>query len=110
MKKTEKFAGRDIIGGSVELEKEGDELGSDHERYCEIYRELADIIGETAVIKLWKRYGGLSVTFPQRLYSREYIREYIRQKMETEKVSQIARNVDLSERRVRQIIRELKEE
>ena len=67
--------------------------------YSEVYREMAELIGEAAVIKLWRSYSGLTVTFPRQLYSREYIREYIRGNMGVLKPSEIARNVGMTERR-----------
>ena len=72
-------------------------MGSHPERYSELYKELAGLIGDSAVRKLWQEYGGLTITFPKRLYSKEYTRQ----------LTQIAKECQLSERRVRQIIKEL---
>lgn len=80
------------------------------ENYAELYRELADLLGDAAVRKLWRNYGGLTVTFPIRLYSREFTRQYIHDNMDLLKPSEMAREVSLSERRVRQIIREIRGE
>ena len=92
----------------IELAAEGDDRNmADHFRYyCETYRELAELIGEAAVIKIWRNYSGLTITFPRQLYSRDYIREYIRNNAGVLKPAEIARNVGLTERRVRQIIHE----
>ena len=78
--------------------------------YSEVYRELAELIGEAAVIKIWRSYSGLTVTFPRQLYSREFIRSYIRENTGILKPAEIARNVGMTERRVRQIIHDQKEE
>ncbi|MGI6052678.1 MAG: Mor transcription activator family protein [Bilifractor sp.] len=85
-------------------------MSGDPNRYSEIYRELASLIGESAVTKIWKNFAGITVTFPKRLYSSEYTRQYIRQNMGKEKASDIARKLNLSERRVRQIMKEIREE
>ena len=82
-------------------------VGSHPERYSELYKELAGLIGDSAVRKLWQAYGGLTITFPKRLYSKEYTRQFIHDNMDTMKPTQIARECQLSDRRVRQIIREL---
>ena len=84
-------------------------MSQDSEKYSEAYRELAELLVDTAVLKLWRRYSGLNVIFPKKLYSREYTRKFIETNMGVIKPSEMARMVDLSERRVRQIIKEIKE-
>lgn len=82
----------------------------DPEQYCEVYKELAEMVGDANVRRIWKRYSGLSVTFPQRLYSREYTRKFIADNRDSMKPKDIARAVGLSERRVRQVIHEIRSE
>lgn len=94
----------------VELEQEvADVEKGDSENYCEVYKELAEIVGDAATRKIWKYYAGLSVDFPQRLYSKEYIEQVIAENMDSMRISDLARLVGLSERRVRQIVRKIKE-
>ena len=93
----------------VECISEGDYMNSKYECYSDIYRELCQIVGEQNMKKIYAQFRGISVQFPQRLYSKEYIRDFIKDHMEIEKASEIARQVTLSERRVRQIIKEIKE-
>ena len=76
-------------------------------QFSGIYQELADLLGEAAVRQIWKQYGGSTVTFPMRLYSRESVRRYIAEHREGMRPAEIGRRVGLSERRVRQILREL---
>lgn len=83
-------------------------MESNSERYAELYKELAGLIGDAAVRKLWKAYGGVTVTFPTRLYSREYTRQFVRENMSCMTPSDMARELRLSERRIRQIIREVR--
>ena len=77
-------------------------------RYAGIYGELAEILGDAAVNKIWKQFSGTNVTFPQRLYSKEYTREFIKDNWGDMSASEIARTVGLSERRVRQIASDIK--
>lgn len=94
----------------VELEQEVADVGKgDSENYCDVYKEMAEIVGDAATKKIWKYYAGMSVDFPQRLYSKEYIEQVISENMETMRISDIARMVGLSERRVRQIVKKIKE-
>ncbi len=85
-------------------QKMKDETGS----YQGIYQELGDLVGVSAAKKIWSQYKGQTISFPQNLYSREAVRAYIRDNMGEKKVSEIARNVGLSERRVRQIMKEIR--
>lgn len=85
-------------------------INSNPDRYSGVYKEMADLLGDAAAIKIWKRFSGLNISFPQRLYSKEFTRQFIEENMETMRPHDIARNVNPSERRVRQIINEIKNE
>ena len=83
-------------------------MSKNPEQYSEVYRGLAELIGDAAVRKIWKNYADMTVTFPMQLYSRDYIRRFIADNAGKKKPSEIARIIGLSERRVRQILQELK--
>ncbi len=85
-------------------------MKSNPERYAGVYRELADILGDAAVNKIWRHFSGMNVTFPQRLFSKEYTKEFIREHRGDMSASEMARVVGLSERRVRQIASDIKED
>ncbi len=85
-------------------------INSNPDRYSGVYKEMADLLGDAAAVKIWKRFSGLNISFPQRLYSKEFTRQFIEENMGTMRPHDIARNVNLSERRVRQIINEIKNE
>ena len=95
---------------SVELNTEVMEVSNNAENYCEIYRELAELIGENNSKKIWNYYRGLSIQFPQRLYSKEYTKKYIKENIDNMKLKDIAKHLNLTERRVRQIAKETKED
>ncbi len=96
---------------SVEYWREDktDSMSHNSEQYGGIYRELADLLGDAAVAKIWKNYKGLTVTFPMHLLSKEQIRQYIEENMSVCKPAEIGKTVGLSERRVRKIIHDIKE-
>ncbi len=85
-------------------------INSNPKRYSGVYKEMAELLGDAAAIKIWKRFSGLNISFPQRLYSKEYTKQFIMENMKTMSSHDLARNVNLSERRVRQIINEIKKE
>ncbi|MCR4896483.1 MAG: hypothetical protein K5891_06865 [Lachnospiraceae bacterium] len=80
------------------------------EQYCGVYREMAEFLPDATIRKIWEHMGGLDVSFPKSLYSRDYIYSYIRKNMDTKKPGEIAKTVNLSERRVRQLIQEFRKE
>ncbi|WP_408069501.1 Mor transcription activator family protein [Butyrivibrio sp. JL13D10] len=89
-------------------EEEVIDINSNPKRYSGVYKELAELIGDAATLKVWKRFSGLNITFPQKLYSKEYRKEYIRENMQVAKPAEMAKLLGLSERRVRQIMEEIK--
>lgn len=79
------------------------------EGYNRVYQELASVLkNERQLHAVWEHYAGVSVSFPKSLYSRAYIRKLIEEAMGREKPASIARRIGLTERRVRQIIREIR--
>lgn len=110
MKSTEHYTSDIFKNDSLQLniDEEVIEINSNPERYSGIYKELAELLGDNATIKIWKRFSGLNITFPQKLYSKEYRKEYIKEKMHKMKPAEMAKELGLSERRVRQIIVEIK--
>ena len=112
MKKVGKSANGSFRWHSVTLntEAEDEDMKRDAGKYGNVYRELLNILGsDAAVRKIWKAFAGTTVNFPKRLYARDYMLEYIREHMYDMKPSEIAKEMDLTERRVRQIMREIKE-
>lgn len=79
------------------------------DRYSEFYREIYRIVDNPEITEaLWEAFRGLTLSFPRRLYSKEYIYAYISENYGKEKVQVIARHLDMSERRIRQIASEIK--
>ena len=112
VKKTQKLSNDDFFRLPVELRSEGDgaEMGNDFTQYNEIYREMADLLGNAAALKIWNRYSGLTISFPRQLYSKEYVRRYVEENEGILKPAEMAREVGLTERRIRQIIRDIRVE
>ena len=95
----------------TDLSIEGQDMKQIPEGYNRVYQELAGVLkNERQVYAMWEHYGGVSVTFPKSLYSREYTRKLIEKAMGKEKPASLARRTGLTERRVRQIIREIRME
>ena len=83
------------------------EINSNPDRYSGVYKELAELLGDTATLKIWKRFSGLNITFPQKLYSKEFRKEFIKENMDLMRPQEMAKALGLTERRIRQIITEI---
>jgi len=95
----------------TDLDREVQDVKEIPKGYNRVYQELAGVLkNERQVYAMWEHYGGVSVTFPKSLYSREYTRKLIEEAMRKEKPASLARRTGLTERRVRQIIREIRME
>ena len=95
----------------VEYKKGGGIILTDNAKnYCEIYEDLADILKDvTEVEKIYNRYRGLTITFPKKLYNKEFVLQYISENYGKESLQEIARDLDLSERRVKQLLKEVRD-
>lgn len=111
MKSTRKITKGNFKSENLQLNEEVIEgVNSNPNLYGGIYKELAELLGDAATIKIWKRFSGLNVTFPQKLYSKEYTKAFIKENMNSLKAAEMSRAMGLSERRIRQIITEIKHE
>lgn len=82
-------------------------MSSDPEGFNVIYQGFAELLGEKAALKIWKNYAGLTVTFPKKLYTNEYTRKFVREHKGSMTTREIAKALNLTERRIRQIIQEI---
>ena len=93
---------------SVKLNTEEVDMSVNKEKYSQLYKELSELIGDAATLKLWENYQGLNISFPKKLYSNEYVRNFVAENKGKMSTKDIAKSVGLSERRVRQILKEEK--
>lgn len=105
---TGKFTTDDFQNDSLELGQEEEAVSVDLDYYFDIYKELAELIGVQNTKKIWNRYRGLTVQFPQRMYSQTYTKDFIRKHMDSMTIKEMAVQLSLTDRRVRQIIKELR--
>ncbi len=88
---------------TIEYCEEVIDINSNPERYSGVYKDLAELVGDAATLKIWKNFSGLNITFPQKLYSIEFRKEFIMENMEIMKPYEMAKMLGISERRVREI-------
>lgn len=104
-----KFTADNFQDIQVQYKSEGDEMKRDFDCYCDVYRELCQLVGEHNMKKIYERYQGITIQFPRKLYSKEYTREYITKNKDKLRPKELALKLNISERRVRQITKELNE-
>lgn len=109
MKTAEDIFKKEQLELETEKCEEVNTLKGNSKQYAGVYGELAEILSDVQVLKIWKRFSGVNVTFPQRLYSKEYTNAFIKENWGEMSAAEIARAVGLSERRVRQIAKEIRE-
>lgn len=101
---------KDSVQLNIDVPEEEKEVKSNPENYSGIYREIAELLGDAATQKIWKRFAGLNINFPQKLYSVEFRKDFIRENMDEMRPSELSRALGLTERRIRQIIMEIRSE
>ena len=78
-------------------------------KYAGIYRELAELIGEDNMKKVYDRYRGGKVEFPKRIYSKEYVMSMLKKYEGKKSVSEMAQEFDYSERYIRKLMAEMRD-
>lgn len=78
------------------------------ENFREVYREIARQTSVETVKVIHKLFSGQQISFPKKLYCTEYVNECIKNEFNGRNIRELARQFDISERRVRQILHESK--
>jgi Mor family transcriptional regulator len=71
-----------------------------------VYKEVAETVGVDNAYKLYRHFRGLQMLFPLKFYSNEYIARQVCTEYDGKNVRDIARKYGYSESRVRQILRD----
>lgn len=69
-----------------------------------IYEDMCENLGQEIVRDIYNYYKGQQITFPMRLYSKEYVIKYISDKYDGKNIKQLARELEYSERWIKQLI------
>jgi len=81
-------------------------LEKESELYNTVYREMCEIVGLDATLKIYLRFKGQQVSFPVRLYNPHMIQNKILKEYDGTNVSELARKYDYSEKTIRRMIRD----
>ena len=86
--------------GEVETMKKETEL------YNNIYKEISEMVGLDATLKIYLRFKGQQVSFPVRLYNPQMIQQSVIKEYDGTNISELAKKYDYSEKTIRRMIRD----
>ena len=87
------------VNGVINVEKES-------ELYNTVYKEINEIVGLDATLKIYLRFKGQQVSFPVRLYNPQLIQQNVIKEYDGTNIAELARKYDYSEKTIRRMIRE----
>lgn len=87
-------------------DKEVDILKKEVELYNDIYKEISEIVGLEATLKIYLRFKGQQVTFPVRLYNPHVIQQNVIKEYDGTNIAYLAQKYDYSEKTIRRMIRD----
>ena len=85
---------------------EVDDMKKETELYNSIYKELSELVGLDATLKIYLRFKGQQVSFPVRLYNPHMIQQSVIKEYDGTNIAELARKYDYSEKTIRRMIRE----
>lgn len=86
--------------GEVDIMKKETEL------YNNIYKEISELVGLDATLKIYLRFKGQQVTFPVRLYNPQLIQQNVIKEYDGTNIAELAQKYDYSEKTIRRMIRD----
>lgn len=78
-------------------------------KYLGLYEELAEVVGEKHMKEIYKRFQGLEVSFPMRLYHPEYVVKLALENPDMD-LREIAKKYGYNEKYLKRLIKQKKEE
>ena len=85
-------------------------MEKERELYNSVYREISEIVGLEATLKLYLRFKGQQINFPVRLYNPHLIQKNVIKEFDGSNIPELARKYDYSEKTIRRMIRDSLEE
>ena len=83
-----------------------DNLKKEVELYNDIYKEISEIVGLEATLKIYLRFKGQQVSFPVRLYSPHLIQQSVIKEWDGTNIAELAQKYDYSEKTIRRMLKD----
>ena len=90
----------------IQYIEEVDNMKNETDLYNAVYKEISEIIGLDATLKLYLRFKGQQISFPVRLYSSHLIQQKVIKEYDGTNISKLAQKYDYSEKTIRRMIRD----
>ena len=95
-----------VLHKVIEYDTEVEALKKEVELYNDIYKEISEIVGLDATLKIYLRFKGQQVSFPMRLYSPHMIQQSVIKEYDGTNIAELAKKYDYSEKTIRRMIRD----
>ena len=86
--------------------EEVDTMKKETELYNNIYKEISEMVGLDATLKIYLRFKGQQVSFPVRLYNPQLIQQNVIKEYDGNNIAELAKKYDYSEKTIRRMIRD----
>ena len=90
----------------LQYDEEVNDLKKEVELYNDIYREISEIVGLEATLKIYLRFKGQQVSSPVRLYNPQMIQQSVIKEYDGTNIAALAQKYDYSEKTIRRMIRD----
>ena len=94
----------------LKCDEEVDDLKKEVELYNDIYREISELVGLEATLKIYLRFKGQQICFPVRLYNPQMIQQSVIKEYDGTNIGALAQKYDYSEKTIRRMIKDSLEE
>ena len=94
----------------LEYRGEVDTMKKEIELYNDIYKEISEILGLEATLKIYLRFKGQQISFPVRLYNPHLIQQNVIKEYDGTNIADLAQKYDYSEKTIRRMIKDSLEE
>lgn len=94
----------------LEYRGEVDTMKKEIELYNDIYKEISEIVGLEATLKIYLRFKGQQISFPVRLYNPHLIQQNVIKEYDGTNIAELAQKYDYSEKTIRRMIKDSLEE
>ena len=89
---------------------EEENVDKETELYNAVYKEISEIVGLDATLKIYLRFKGQPLSFPVRLYNTNLIQKKVIKEFDGTNIHELAQKYDYSEKTIRRMIRDSVEE
>lgn len=77
------------------------------EDFAGVYKDIAEVIGVEATTILHENFKGQQINLPKKLYTKEYVVNQVEDGNSPDLIKKIARDYGYTERRLRQLMKEM---